>query len=51
MLDESAKFDDDEMAKLPLRLQYFEGKREQNQETRQAIIEALYQASAKKKTR
>ncbi|PAV74809.1 hypothetical protein WR25_11825 [Diploscapter pachys] len=48
LLDESAKFDDDEMAKLPLRLQYFEGKREQNQEIRQAIIEALYQLCATK---
>ncbi|KHJ97240.1 hypothetical protein OESDEN_02778, partial [Oesophagostomum dentatum] len=42
---------DEEIQKLPLRLQYYEGKRENSVEVRQKLIEALYQLCATKHSR
>ncbi|KIH49770.1 hypothetical protein ANCDUO_20154 [Ancylostoma duodenale] len=39
---------DEETQKLPLRLQYYEGKREESVEVRQKLVEALYQLCATK---
>ncbi|EYC42265.1 hypothetical protein Y032_0537g3111 [Ancylostoma ceylanicum] len=39
---------DEETQKLPLRLQYYEGKREDSVEVRQKLVEALYQLCATK---
>ncbi|VDM52545.1 unnamed protein product, partial [Angiostrongylus costaricensis] len=43
LADCSDKLSDDEIEKLPLRLQYYEGTREKSVQMRQKLIEALYQ--------
>ncbi|VDK60532.1 unnamed protein product, partial [Cylicostephanus goldi] len=43
LADSEDDLSDEETQKLPLRLQYYEGKREKSLEVRQKLIEALYQ--------
>lgn len=43
LADTDDEYDDDEMQKLPLPLQFFEGTREPSAEIRAKLIEALYQ--------
>lgn len=42
-MDVNDELDEDEMGKLPLRLQYFEKSREPNELVRQKLIETLFQ--------
>lgn len=46
LADANDNLDDEEMQKLPVRLQYYEGERESSSLVRQKLIEALYQLCA-----
>uniref|UniRef100_A0A0K0DLQ9 Protein HGH1 homolog n=1 Tax=Angiostrongylus cantonensis TaxID=6313 RepID=A0A0K0DLQ9_ANGCA len=51
LADCSDKLSDDEIEKLPLRLQYYEGTREKSVQMRQKLIEALYQLCSTRTSR
>ncbi|CAJ0963907.1 unnamed protein product, partial [Mesorhabditis belari] len=51
LADAGDNLDDDEMEKLPLSLQYFEGSREKSLHIRQKIIESLYQLCSTRRGR
>ncbi|ETN74054.1 hypothetical protein NECAME_13238 [Necator americanus] len=51
LADSEDELNEEETQKLPLRLQYYEGKREDSVEVRQKLVEALYQLCATKHSR
>ncbi|KAJ1371161.1 hypothetical protein KIN20_033049 [Parelaphostrongylus tenuis] len=51
LADCSDKLSDDEIEKLPLRLQYYEGTREKSVQMRQKLVEALYQLCSTRHSR
>jgi len=51
LADSNDEIDEDEMGKLPIRLQYYDGDRESDPLIRQKLIETLYQLCATRSSR